>query len=116
MLQETDMILEEALRLVQLGWCRENLAEDAGGEYVDPGCADAVAWCATGALLGAMDRLGFDCLDTPRFLRAVHRVARAAGVEDDDWEMGLEVAVMTWNDRQDTAEDVILVFKRSLAG
>jgi hypothetical protein len=114
MKEETDMVLAEALRLVQDGWCCWNLAEDAGGEYVDPESDDAVAWCASGAVVAAIERLGFDDPRGKLQRRALYRVAHTAGCADDDWQKGIERAVMNWNDSQDSAEDVILAFKRSL--
>jgi hypothetical protein len=117
MIQETNLILEEALGLVQRGWTSSRMAVDRRGRDVDPGSERAVKWCASGAVWGAMERLGMDTegLDDVRYQRAVRRVARAAGCEDDDWRLGIEAAVMSWNLDQ-SQEDVVLVFKHALAG
>jgi hypothetical protein len=114
MIQETNLILDEALQLVERGWTRDYMAVDRRRRPVAPGSDRAVAWCATGAVWGAMERLGMEVegFSDLRYQRALRRVAQAAGCEDDDWLMPLEEAIMAWNFDQD-AEGVVLAFKRA---
>lgn len=116
MRQATDAVLEEAIHLLQIGWCQDQLARDAAGEWADPDSVTATSWCATGAIMGAIGRLGREDPDERHYLRAVRRVARVAGCEDDDWLLPVDAALMRWNDERHTAEEVVLAFQRALAG
>jgi hypothetical protein len=118
----SERILETAMAYVERGWTQVELAVDDAGHEVEPESSMATAWCATGAILAAMtrlgitDRWGYASLDDTRAKQAMYRLARSFGCADDDWRFGIEATVMEWNDRQDSAEDVILGFKQAIIG
>jgi len=47
-------LLDRALTRLRRGWCQQALALDAKGTPCEPHAADAVKWCATGAVCEAL--------------------------------------------------------------
>lgn len=123
---KTDSILEGALARLQIGWTQVHMAEDAHGTDACPDDEKAVAWCAIGALSAAAYSLGLDFgkkSDRRLYRQACYRVAFAMQTDDGgtaadgDWRQPIDACVSDWNDDdRRTAEDVILCFKRALAG
>lgn len=117
---KTDPIIEKAIEYLHTGWTQGQMAEDEDGQPCDEMDPKAVAWCLTGALMAAMESLGYD-LSRKRDWRlltgACYRVAFAGGFADNDADMGIVRAVESWNDNDDrTTEDVVLACKMALAG
>jgi len=80
-------LLARAAAHLQQGWCQGDLACDAEGHSCGPSAADAVAWCATGALYEAFAALyDFDMAEdalvvtTPHHHNCVEAYWRVEGV------------------------------------
>lgn len=51
------IILQRAIELVEAGWTQHTVARTAKGTFVDWRSSQAVAFCAVGAILRAMDEV-----------------------------------------------------------
>ncbi len=78
------------------GWCQETLAEDVNGEGCDELSAEAVSWCAMGAVC-VLD------LDTRSYAL-------------DELNLGVDTDIAGWNDHPDrTQAEVLDLFDRTIA-
>jgi hypothetical protein len=92
------VLLARARAFLERGWCRHTLARDALGLAVDSTSAEAVSWCA----IGALDAVGAD--RSSRF-SALLRLQSAIGSKD----------IVRFNDAQETVETVLVAFDRAIA-
>lgn len=51
------IIMQRAIDLVEAGWCQYTYARTSQGKFVDWRSSEAVAFCAVGAILRAMDEV-----------------------------------------------------------
>jgi hypothetical protein len=98
----TDLLIR-ARGLIERGWCRGIGAKDADGHPVGPSSAQAVAWCAGGALIAA----GMPVVGGLWSQPAMRRLGEAMGGTSRD--------IMNFNDRQLTVEPVLAAFDRAIA-
>lgn len=102
---ETDPATEMLIRArsyMERGWCRNALARDANGNGVSPVSEQAVAWCASGALIAAgMPDDGF-YRSHPAFLRLKNAIDGQP--------------IVVFNNRQEAVEPVLAAFDRAITG
>lgn len=93
---------EKAKALIERGWVQHTFAKNARGEFVDPCCQSACAWCATGAMCAVEDPPGFP-------MKMMDALC--------DSNRNIEfMEVGTWNDMEDTTkEDVLEAFDNAIA-
>jgi len=94
---ETTALLIRARGFIERGWCRCQQAVDANGSSTSPTSEDAVAWCASGALIAAGASSVFD--------PAVQLLHAAIGK-----------TIWIFNDDQETVEPILVAFDRAIAG
>jgi hypothetical protein len=99
MTDETTELLIRARGLIERGWCREEFARDAVGNFVDPTGPTAIAWCMNGALIAAGVVLPLK--KHPAFRRLKSAIGTAP--------------VSVFNDAQETVEPILAAFDRAIA-
>ncbi len=98
-------ILRRAAELVELGWCRGHVAENAAGLSVRACDPCAVKWCAAGAL---------DCaagLDTAAMVEAWRLVTNAVHRREGHKSLDL----VTWNDAPGRTQAEVAALLRECA-
>lgn len=103
-IDETTALLVRARGYVERGWCRGTLAKNANGHLTSPMAADAVAWCALGALIAATGITEDWHLSFSKH-PACARLRDAMGGEH----------IARFNNRQETVEPVLKAFDRAIA-
>lgn len=104
-------ILRAAAEIVERGWTQGEFARDEGYRATGHESADAVCWCATGAIRRAAG-------DTDRRVVYVAQSALADAAvgpaPDDDFERDAAADVENWNDEaRRTADDVAEAMRRA---
>jgi hypothetical protein len=91
--------------LLEKGWCKGTLAQDANNKAVEASDAGAARWC----LAGAISRTGQDC-DQATVMRAVFRLKNTV--------FALSVpqyyCLRSFNDAQKTVEPVLELLDRAI--
>jgi len=96
--QTTELLIEGRARIAR-GWTQRVWARDAGGCASDGTAAEAVCWCALGALAGA----------------EVDHISRAMAELGAALPEGAHHGVDEWNDAPGrTHEDVIALYDRAI--
>lgn len=82
-LRPDEQLLDRARQLIEQGWCRNALAEDALGRRVQPWSASACRWSPVGALLWAWYEQDGNGADV--FAAAYVALALATGGRVTEW-------------------------------
>ncbi len=96
-------ILIEALELIKKGWTRGTMAKNTFGALVPPSNADAVSFCALGAIHNAEFKCG---ANYEQACKARAAMCQAIPVTS--------ISIVIFNDNHATHEDVIAAFEKAI--